>query len=130
MEQVAHMLGVEVGEEFKVKDVSGYISPKKFKFTNENFVFVGDFFNDLPAVLNNLLTGELDVVKIPFKPKYNEVYWYAAYTSAFAVNRHIWRNDSVDLTFWKAGNCFRTKEEAETKGKEIYEQIKREYEET
>ena len=30
---------------------------------------------------------------------------------------------------WKSGNCFRTKEEAETKGKEIMEKLVKEYEE-
>ena len=28
---------------------------------------------------------------------------------------------------WNAGNCFKTKEEAQTKGKEVMEQIRKKY---
>lgn len=45
------------------------------------------------------------------------------------INSYVWNDDLTDLLFWKAGNCFKTREEAEAKGKEIMEQIRKEYEE-
>ena len=45
------------------------------------------------------------------------------------INSYVWNDDLTDLLFWKVGNCFKTEEEAATKGKEIMEQIKKEYEE-
>ena len=41
----------------------------------------------------------------------------------------MWTDEGLDLLFWKVGNCFKTEEEAKTKGKEIMEQIQKEYEE-
>lgn len=41
-----------------------------------------------------------------------------------------WINTSSDYCMWKLGNCFRTKKEAETKGKEIMEKIEKEYRES
>ena len=40
-----------------------------------------------------------------------------------------WCNGNYDLLLWKCGNCFKTGKEANAKGKEIMEQIKKEYEE-
>lgn len=40
----------------------------------------------------------------------------------------FWENIE-DYAMCKSGNCFRTEEEAKTKGKEIMEQIQKEYEE-
>ena len=45
------------------------------------------------------------------------------------INSCMWTDECLDLLHWKTGNCFRTEEEAKTKGKEIMEQIKKEYEE-
>lgn len=47
-----------------------------------------------------------------------------------ASSEVYWNGDTSDLVYWKLGNCFRTREEAETKGKEIMETIKKEYRES
>lgn len=41
-----------------------------------------------------------------------------------------WVNTASDYCMWKLGNCFGTREEAETKGKEIMEQLEKEYRES
>lgn len=130
MEHVAHMLGVEVGEEFKVKDEDGSISKHKFKFTNESFVIMDDSFNSgsilfLNCLLNSLLIGKSEVIKIPFNPKRGEKYW--AFNS-LAICK-CWMGSTDDLINWESGNCFRTKEEAETMGKATIEAIRKAYEE-
>ena len=64
------------------------------------------------------------------KNKKGETYWYYPNPIYFGViNSYVWNDDLTDLLFWKVGNCFKTREEAETKGKEIMEQIQKEYEE-
>lgn len=66
----------------------------------------------------------------PWKPKKGEMYWYYSSLIHFGViNSYVWNDDLTDLLFWKVGNCFKTEKEAATKGKEIMEQIQKEYEE-
>nr|DAT55003.1 MAG TPA: restriction alleviation protein [Caudoviricetes sp.] len=53
--------------------------------------------------------------------------------AAFGWKRAIsltWEGETIDSCLWKCGNCFRTEEEAKTKGKEIMEQIQKEFEES
>ena len=41
-----------------------------------------------------------------------------------------WLDVTEDLLYWNIGNCFRTREEASKKGKEIMEAIQKEYRES
>ena len=62
MRDVAKILGVDIGEEFKV-DLDGVVYRKNFYFTEYSLFVVGD---DKPevGVLNNLLHGEYKVIKL------------------------------------------------------------------
>ena len=62
MKEVAKILGVEIGEEFKV-DLDGVVYRKNFYFTDYSLFAVGD---DKPevGVLNNLLNGKYKVIKL------------------------------------------------------------------
>ena len=62
MKEVAKLLGVDIGEEFKV-DLDGVVYRKNFYFTEYSLFAVGD---DTPAVgvLNNILNGEYKVIKL------------------------------------------------------------------
>lgn len=64
----------------------------------------------------------------PWKPKEGDRYcYYSAFNGL--VNYARWDDLPGELILWKVGNCFKTEEEAKTKGKEIMEAIQREYEE-
>lgn len=79
--------------------------------------------------ISEIISGKLTVVKQPWKPKVDEFYYY--YSPYAGITFQVaWVNKSADYCMWKLGNCFRTREEAETKGKEIMEQIKKEYRES
>ena len=62
MKQVAEMLGVELGEEFKVK---GNNEHNKYKFTDTDLVY--DSESKMPAIvtLYDLLKREDEIIKIP-----------------------------------------------------------------
>ena len=62
MKEVAHMLGLEIGEEFKVK---GNNEHNKYKFTDTDLVY--DSESKMPAIvtLYDLLKGEDEIIKIP-----------------------------------------------------------------
>ena len=63
MKQVAEMLGVEIGEEFKIEGHSGN---NIYKLTEENIEYLscGHWFS-ISSTLNKLLNGEYKVVKMP-----------------------------------------------------------------
>ena len=62
MSEIAKLLGVEIGEEFKVK---GNNKHNKYKFTDTDLVY--DSESKMPAIgtLYDLLKGEDEIIKIP-----------------------------------------------------------------
>ena len=130
--QIAEMLGVELEEEFKLKP-SCLEKPwnSLYRFSTDG---LENKYSDLSWVkcekgaIDNILIGQTEVIKIPWKPKKGEAYWHYSKGWEQATFRK-WEGTIDDLCTWKCGSCFRTEEEANTKGKEIMEQIKKEYEE-
>lgn len=130
--QFAEMLGVELGEEFKVKNIySGELEEGKFKIANECIMHKcnGESIWRKSFTSNALIAGTREIVKLPWKPKKGERYWYFSKGLNYEISRSLWCDGIYDLCLWKVGNCFKTKEEARTKGKEIMETLRKEYEE-
>lgn len=132
MQQIADMLGVELGEVFYIKQGEH----------NIKFILSKDGLHQVVCIdgketcgilshriFGKILTGEAKIIKRPWKPNLGETY-YKVYTRAdgsLNVGWERWLNLCCDLAYWKVGNCFRTQEEAELKGKQIIEQIESEY---
>lgn len=126
-EQVANMLGLELGEKFKITN-------DEFDYHGDTFYFSEDGCKDLGSVCNcngillSILSGNSKIVKLPWKPKFGEQYWsYSVRTNQACCS--MFGEFVEDYAIWKSGNCFRTEEEAKTKGKEIMEKLVKEYEE-
>ena len=125
--QVAEMLGVELNEEFRLKHKDGSILKFKYKITE----FSGLLFKGIDewvqsGYIDKIISGDLTIVKISWKPNFDEFYYY--YSPCVGITyQERWNNTSSDYCMWKIGNCFRTREEAEIKGKEIMENIEKEY---
>lgn len=130
--QFAEMLGLELGQEFVLIDVDGNRKNKyTYKFTEDGVVYKSPTFTNWSinslGTIGSLLNGDVKAIPKPWKPKNGDAYW--RYQPQFGnASLSAWLDDGVDFCRWKVGNCFRTKEEAETKGKEIMEQIQKEYE--
>lgn len=130
--QFAEMLGLELGEKFELIYDDGTINEDTYKIEEDGFYYKNkqskDWFAEPSTTVNKLINGYCKAVPKPWKPKNSEPYW--RYRPQFGnASLSAWLDDGVDFCRWKVGNCFRTKEEAETKGKEIMEQIQKEYEE-
>lgn len=130
--KIAEMLGVELGEEFKLKP-SCLEKPwnSLYRFSTdglENKYSDGAWVKCEKGAIDQILIGQTEVIKIPWKPKKGEAYWHYSKGWEQAVFRK-WEGTLDDLCTWKCGSCFRTEEEANTKGKEIMEAIQKEYEE-
>lgn len=71
MKDVAQLLGLEIGEEFRIEGHSGNV---KYRLTEENLEYLSscDHWFSISSTLNCLLNGEYKVVKIP-KPVLDDV---------------------------------------------------------
>ena len=128
--QVAEMLGVELNEEFSLKHKDGSILKFKYKITEfSGLLFKGNDEWMPSGYIDKIICGDLTIVKLPWKPKDDEFYYY--YSPCVGITyQERWNNTSSDYCMWKIGNCFRTREEASKKGKEIMETIEKEYRES
>lgn len=137
MQQIADMLGVELGEVFYVRWEGESNSKQKFALSDDGLYqiayagFEEEFGVKSDKVLTKILTGEAKIVKRPWKPQAYENYFKAQKwgDGEIHVDEVTWSGKglSCNLIDWKVGNCFRTKEEAEEKGKYIIEQIESEF---
>lgn len=102
---IAKELGVEIGEEFEIKDFGRY----RFTETQLECVDCNDNGSPSSFPLNSFLKAE--IIKFPFEPKKGEEYW--SYWQDWAVTNFRWSNEYVNEYFRKATGCvFRTKEKA------------------
>lgn len=125
--QVAEMLGVKLDEEFKLNSGDDCFQAM-YKITKDGLLYnIGTRWEGSSS-LGRIISGQLTIVKLPWKPKNGELYWH--YSEAWKEGISCdWEGGFNDLLLWKAGNCFRTEEEATAKGKEIMKQIRKEFEE-
>lgn len=126
--KVAEMLNLEMYERFKLKSSDG------IDCYGGTYYFSEDGLKCLDSPLNNnwvlasILFGKAEIVKLPWKPRKGRNYWYYNAQTENPYKKE-WNGGYYDLLRWKAGNCFRTREEASIEGKENIEQIQKEFEE-
>ena len=130
--QFAEMLGLELEQEFVLTDVDGNRKDKyTYKITEDGLLYKSPTFNwaiSSLGTIGKLLDGDVKAIPKPWKPEKGGKYWLYLYALEQIISR-TWSEGTYDLLLWNAGNCFKTEGEAETKGKEIMEQIQKEYEE-
>ena len=130
--QFAEMLGLELEQEFVLTDVDGNRKDKyTYKITEDGLLYKSPTFNwaiSSLGTIGKLLDGDVKAFTKPWKPKKGEKYWFYLYGAKEIIDSR-WSDGTYDFLLWKVGNCFKTEEEAATKGKEIMEQIQKEYDE-
>ena len=113
--EIAKMLGVEIGEEFKIKGykLTYMITDDKWLMATDDSPETG--WTPANTLFADLLNGDAEIVKLPRKPKKGEKYWgfwYSQLNDAWLVILYTWSNNPEDFAFYKAGWVFHTKEEA------------------
>lgn len=112
--KIAKLLGVEVGEEFKVKGRE-YI----FHFVDNGLIAYRTDGSALPyenclAHFLWLINGEEEIVKIPWKPKKGEDYYtFGGSDGIWRVSQQHWTCHPFDLAVFEKGWVYRTRAEAE-----------------
>lgn len=110
---IAGKLNLEIGESFRIKNYEDY----QFRFQNTTLQWldttasVPEWIRADDEVLIELIYGNSEIIKPPFKPKYGEEYW-TYYGSHFWVGEAIWHEEVADYERKAAGIAFRTEKEA------------------
>lgn len=130
MKQIAKMLGVELGEKFKIQAGKILVDEELFVITEGGIRDMdGTSRND--GILPNLLMGVFTVKKLPWKPKNGEAYYYI--DTDDKVTYEIFDPSFVyDIALYKLGKLYRTREEAEAHAEEdkaYWNEIRKELEE-
>ncbi len=128
--QIAHMLGVELGEEFKIK---GY-DELTYKFDNDGLrVSCGNGARKFNPTANTsftaLLAGKDEIIKLPWKPQIGELYYtFASFNESWRIWRQHWINHPSDLALLDKGWIYRTRKEAEAALPGVAKELGVEYE--
>lgn len=128
--EIAQMLGVELGEEFKIKGREGVI----YKFIVDGLIVSDDDVEKVYTTANmpliGLVRGDIEIVKLPWKPKKGERYWTfdtVVLGDALCIVRYTWDGDFNELTKLKTGWVYRTRAEAEAALPAVAKEIGVEY---
>ena len=121
--KVAEMLGVEIGEEFKLKsNVLEY--DEIYCLMEDGLMFKDKYGFSESCRFKGLITGDFEIIKLPFEPKeggmYYSIFWDEPDITACPCK---WKGVSGDFCRKYSGNCFRTEAEAEAHKYEIYEKL-------
>lgn len=119
--QVAKLLGVELGEEFKLE---GRL--QHFRFVDTGLeAFNGEYWESANAITGIIIAGVYKIEKLPYEPKegdyYISVFWDG--DESIQVGPVKWTADSNDCCRKYSGNVFRTAAEAEREKYNVYERL-------
>ena len=123
MPKVLKILGVEVGEGFKVDGL--FDSPYYF---DEYGVLINCKGKAVQNRLLTILSGGYEIKKLPWKPKEDDEYYIVCENENIVKCR--WSSRSTNSFYrYNAGNCFKTKEEITPEIKQlILQEMKGKYE--
>lgn len=135
--QIAELLGVELGEEFALKDNhDNSTSNETYEFSENALLYkYGDDDSYCLAssiTLCSLLSGDMEVAKLPWKPKRHETYYGFSFKTfsnpCWCVNCFSWDESPADFAKLKAGWIFRTRAEANAALPAVAKELGVEYE--
>ena len=131
MPEVAKMLGVELGEEFEVEG----ITELKCALSKDGlFVTNADRDYSHSVLLKDVLVGDKEIVRRPWRPKRGEKFWFIDIPrdESYLVDWCTYVGGSFDIHYILMGNCFPSREAAEAAAPEIvrfYEDVRKMVEE-
>lgn len=127
---IREALGLEMNEEFQIKDETGKLGVCNYRFTDveiQRGLSKGSWERAGNILLAMLVMGEREVVKLPFKPKQNEDYYFVDVSTGyvcrttFEYSRDVLRRR--EMLRISSGNCYQTEEEAENHVDEWMEKL-------
>ena len=115
MAEVAKMFGLELEEHFHITKKS--YENTVYKFTKDGVAFYDNKLRtwyESVGALAGILTGETEVVKLPWKPQKGKRY-YIPFISTQHERMYVsyhWVNDDINIEHYRMGIVCKTPEEA------------------
>lgn len=113
--EIAQMLGVEIGEEFKVKgdDETTYIfTDDGLKLTYDGGIGIVEISSD--AAFAALVNGKDEIVELPWKPKKGDVYFtFGRLGDKWVVRSLWWGGFPEEYALLDKGWVYRSEKEAQ-----------------
>lgn len=129
--EIAKMLGVKLGEEFKIDgNDSTLYRLEKSGLRARGINCEGKYSDTVSGlVLEILLTGDIKIVKLPWKPKKGEDYYtFGCVSEKWEVIQQTWTNHPFDLALINKDWIYRTKAEAQAALPAVAKEMGVEYE--
>ena len=138
--KIAEALDIGLDEPFEISTRDGY-KICRFFVRGNGVAYLEKYNKDFNQwtqentdEIGKIVVGAYLVRKLPFEPKYGEIYYSVMKfiavpglkdreTDAMKVITNKWCNSTDDFMRKYCGNCFRTSEEAEKHKYEIYEKL-------
>lgn len=129
MTEVAKLLGVELGESFKITSDTQGDYQNYYRFTENNCIEFSDDsvewkMTTAAVLLKDILMGDIRIIKLPWKPMDNEHYFIPEIRTPEMFGYLRWANDDVDNYMYKHGLICRTKEEAIALAEKMLDTVK------
>ncbi len=127
--EIAKMLGVELGEVFKVNSL---YEQMVFKFADNELLGrvdeEGSMWTPTYVVLSNLLGGDVEIIKLPWKPKKGDVYFtFKLLGDKWVVRSLWWGGFPEEYALLDKGWAYRSEEEAQAALPKVAAEIGVEY---
>lgn len=112
--EIAQMLGVELNEEFKIKGREGVI----YKFIVDGLIVSDDDAEKVYTTANmpliGLVRGDIEIVKLPWKPKKGDVYsTFGCLGDKWVVRSLWWGGFPEEYALLDKGWVYRSEKEAQ-----------------
>lgn len=130
MPEIAKMLGVELGEEFKVKgedELTYRFDSDVLKLTHDSGIELAQISAKVAFV--DLVNGKDEIVKLPWKPKYGEDYYsFVLMYGKWVVQELWWRGFPEEYALLSKGWVYKTHDEAKAALPNVAKELGVEYE--
>ena len=124
MAEVAKLLGVEVGESFKITYSNQGDYQNYYRFTENNCIEISNDgvewkMTTAAILLKDILMGDIRIVKLPWKPREGEMYYFPDMGTSSLGSCLCWLGTETDKNLYSRGFVFQTIEEAIATAKRI-----------
>lgn len=127
--EICKMLGVELGEEFKIKGykLTYMITDDKWLMATDDSPETG--WTSANTLFVDLLNGDVEIVKLPWKPKKGETYYtFELLNGKWIVRLFCWGGSPDEYALLDKGWIYRTEKEAEAALPKVAKEMGVEYE--
>lgn len=112
---VVESLGVKIGEEFKIMNVTtGEVRVMKYMFNDKRLVYRVNGLWERSDMLDKLVYGDYTIIKTPVKRQryYRYGNEYYSYDSLGNIKKYVWEYTPLNNEHKRSGKTFDTYEEA------------------